>query len=565
MDEQEALQATHAALVQRDFKRDWSLGAHPCYVGPLERDGLRVTVSIEIPDLDFVTLPVIRLLDRGSASGKRMPHTAGPRGELCYMARGSSVLDRYNPGGTVLRCLVEAEGMIGQALRGRLDGDFAAEFANYWGGSSVLVDLPTDFAGAASIEWIAFGHGSERPMAVLTGKGKLAPSFRLAHAKNRGEKDRPISELCIVVRTARTLGAEWNGNPLPRDLKELSEFLAGIDGGRDALASTLRDGAGLQRWVAVQAPNAFCLAQISIPKAYDKPEFMDSRRAHLPETLSSVATGVPVERYLGFPINAEFLYARNLGAMPNLAKKKIALIGCGTIGGFLAANLAQGGAGTLGGRLDVFDRENLMPSNLGRHLLGMPYLGRNKAVGCATYIRDQFPHVEVTAHAGDALENIGSLSGFDLVIDATGEEALSIALNHHAVRHRPAFPPMIFVWIAGNGAAAQAILCDGPEHACFKCQKPALAAAPRHRVLKPDADNAPISNAACGDGLYAPFPVSASTTAAALALDLALAWSSGNPGLRFRTRVLDPKRAFQVKDMNLSRSDACPACGKRNP
>jgi hypothetical protein len=127
------------------------------------------------------------------------------------------------------------------------------------------------------------------------------------------------------------------------------------------------------------------------------------------------------------------------------------------------------------------------------------------------------------------------------------------------------FQPMIFVWIAGNGAAAQAILCDGPEHACFKCQKPALAAAPRHRVLKPDADNAPISNAACGDGLYAPFPVSASTSAAALALDLVLAWNSGNPGLRFRTRVLDPKRAFQIKDMNLSPSDACPACGNRKP
>jgi hypothetical protein len=59
--------------------------------------------------------------------------------------------------------------------------------------------------------------------------------------------------------------------------------------------------------------------------------------------------------------------------------------------------------------------------------------------------------------------------------------------------------------------------------------------------------------------------VSASTTAAALALDLVLAWNGGNPGLRFRTRVLDPKRAFQVKDMNLSPSDACPACGNRKP
>src|SRR3981081_4146503 len=31
-----------------------------------------------------------------------------------------------------------------------------------------------------------------------------------------------------------------------------------------------------------------------------------------------------------------------------------------------------------------------MPSNLGRHLLGMPYLNRNKAVACADYNRLQF-------------------------------------------------------------------------------------------------------------------------------------------------------------------------------
>jgi len=61
----------------------------------------------------------------------------------------------------------------------------------------------------------------------------------------------------------------------------------------------------------------------------------------------------------------------------------------------------------------------------------------------------------------------------------------------------------------------------------------------------------------------AALPVSASTTAAALALDLVLAWNSGNPGPRFRTRVLYPKQAFQVKDMNLSPSDACLACGNR--
>jgi len=373
VDDQEALQAIGTALGQQGFKRDWSLAANPCYTGQLECDGLQVTVSIEILDLDFVTQPVIRLVARGSASGRRMPHIAGPAGELCYFARGSTVLDRYDPGGTVLRCLAQAEKVIGQGLRGRSDADYAAEFASYWGGSSVLVDLPPRFEGQASVNWIAMARGDVPAIGVLTLKEKLSSAFSRAHAINRGDKANPPAELCVVVRTERALGSDSDGRALPRDLKALSEFLAGVgEGALAALTATLREGKGLERWVAVQAPNAFCLAEIKIPKTYDKPEFMDARRKNLPETLASVAADIPVERYCGFPIDAKFLYERNLGDLHSLAGKKIALIGCGTIGGFLAAYLAQSGAGTLGGLLALFDREILMPSNLGRHLLGMP-------------------------------------------------------------------------------------------------------------------------------------------------------------------------------------------------
>ena len=62
----------------------------------------------------------------------------------------------------------------------------------------------------------------------------------------------------------------------------------------------------------------------------------------------------------------------------------------------------------------------------------------------------------------DARAILQPLSGADLIIDATGEESLSIALNHHAVTHRPNFPPVLHTWIVGNGGATQALLCDGP-------------------------------------------------------------------------------------------------------
>jgi molybdopterin/thiamine biosynthesis adenylyltransferase len=563
VDEQAALRAIDVALTQNAFMRDWSATPAARWIGPLERHGLKVTVSIDVVDLDFVQQPRIRLVSRGNAAGKLMPHIIGPDGELCYLARNSTVLDRYDPGGTILRCLLQAEKVIGDGLRSRSDGDFVDEFANYWGRSSILVDLPPDFEGLAEIRWIAFGPAPG--LALLCAKGQLATSFAATHAANRGAGSKPVSEPCVVVRVQRDLGLDWDGAALPGDLKALAQFLEHVGKKeRNALYVALREGAGLSRWIAIAAPNATCIAEIKIPKIYDRQEFMRSRKSQLPDLLLAKSQEVPIERTVGFPVDARSLYERNLGPRRTLGGRTITLIGCGTIGGFLSYNLAQSGAGTLGGRLVLIDNDLLMPSNLGRHFLGMAYLNRNKAQGCAEQIARQLPHVDLSGRPIDALEMLNSISASDLIIDATGEEAFSIALNEKAVRRRPDFPPILHVWIAGNGGSAQALLCDGPPHACYKCQKPKLAGEPRYRVLRRDARNDLRRNRACGDGLFAPFPVSASATAAALALDLVLAWNDGNPIHRFRTRVLNPTLCFQIKDMNLSASDECPACRADN-
>jgi hypothetical protein len=564
MTQQEALRSIDTALKQHGFKRDWSQSAHPRYRGRLDRSGLNVPVSVEIPDLDFVHPPIVRLECEQAAAGKRVPHLTGADNQLCYIERNSTVLDRYDPGGTVLRCLVQAEKVLGDGLRGRLHADFAAEFANYWSRSPLLVDLPPAFTGLGSIYWVALNPDDKREIAILTRKDKLARAFRDAHARSRGAKAKPIAELCIVANTIDNLGLNPEVSWSPRTLKSLLAFFRGIGGtAATAVETILREGEGLNRWVAVRAPNAFCLAEIKIPKAYNKPEFMTSRKRNLPETLAQIASSIPIERYIGFPVDAKYLYERNLGDLPSLAGKKVMLIGCGTIGGFLAVQLAQSGAGSQGGRLVLVDEDLLMPSNLGRHALGVQYLNCNKAEACTDFISHQLPFLDVEARPVDVLTILPSLSDFDLVIDATGEEALSIAINEYAVRKRPNFPPTIHVWIVGNGGAAQALLCDGSDHACLKCQKPQLAGPPRHRTLRPDANADLRRNAACGDGLYAPFPVSRSRATAALALELALAWNCGDAGHRFRTRIFDPAQCFQVKDTTDFPTSGCPACGSR--
>lgn len=553
----EALQEIDAALKQEGFKRDWGASGHPFYNGRLDRKGLNIPVSIEIVDLDFVDFPRIRLKS-DPGSGAPIPHLMGADGEICYLARNSTVLDKYDPAGTVLRCLVQAQKAISDGLKGKLDADFAAEFANYWSKIPVFVDLPSDFSGPAEISAIAIRPKSTQ--LILATKGKLAASFMDTHRLNDKHGADPVTIECHVIKADALLGSDWDGRLLPTTLKQLSRFFR--DYGAEAIIDQiLREGTGLNRWIAVQGQNACCLACIAIPERFDKPEFMKSRKRNLPETLASV--DVPVARYRGLPVDAKFLYERNLGDLPSLSGKKIALIGCGTIGSFLSLQLAQSGAGSRGGSLQLIDREILTPPNLGRHLLGLGSLYLAKAKGCADHITRQLPHLDVKHRTVNVLEILPSLANFDIVIDATGEEALSIAINDYAVNNRPAFPPVLHVWLVGNGSAAQTILCDGEVYACYKCQKPVLAKEPRHRVLRSDVPIDLRQAAACGDGLYVPFPVSRSVSAAALALEAVLAWNQGKPGSRFRTRIYDPSQVFQVKDTTLAPSDSCPACGPR--
>jgi molybdopterin/thiamine biosynthesis adenylyltransferase len=550
-----------AALKQNGFRRDWERPL-PHYVGELDKTGLRIPVSVEIQDTDFVKPPVIRLLRAGDSRLRPLAHVAGPEGLVCYLDTRVTVLDRYRPGETVVRCLAEAERVLRDALCGRSTQDFAGEFQGYWADLSALVDLPDGFEGVGSICWLSLSD-SEYLTPLLVRPERLSTSFKHAHRAASSKNIPALTECCRIVAVDENLALNPEGRWPPADIAALSDWLTYL--GRKAsgsLAGVVCDGEGLRRWLAIRAPNGCAIARIDIPAKFNTPEFLRTRKAALLSHLLREGHTVLVTRYGGVPVDERYLYCRNLGGMKTLAGQVIVLIGCGAIGSFLGKALAQSGAGSNGGKLILIDNDVLSPGNLGRHLLGLRDLGRNKAEACRDGITSDLPHLDVVAEPGDALRIFGMISRCSLVIDATGEEAFSIALNHFAVTHRPNHPPVLHTWLAGNGSIAQSLLSDGDKYACFKCMKPVLDGQPRYRAIRSERDIHMEGDAACGDGLFVPFPVSRAVAAAGLALDTALDWANDKPEPRFRNRLLDPRQAFNVKDANPAPSAACPACRK---
>lgn len=120
-------------------------------------------------------------------------------------------------------------------------------------------------------------------------------------------------------------------------------------------------------------------------------------------------------------------------ASSRLGDCRVAVIGIGAVGGFIADVIMRHGIGFL----TVMDGERLRPGNCVRHLLGHRYVGKNKASATREDLiaRHEIDHSRVVAidHAlldGEEAERL--LADHDLVINATAADLATGLLNHLA-------------------------------------------------------------------------------------------------------------------------------------
>ena len=91
-------------------------------------DGIPCEVQL---DPTFFDLPRIRLLEIPPELPNAVPHL-GAEGGLCYLAKGTVVLDIYDPVGQSLACLQRAAAVLGQILKGEMIEDLAEECLLGW-------------------------------------------------------------------------------------------------------------------------------------------------------------------------------------------------------------------------------------------------------------------------------------------------------------------------------------------------------------------------------------------------------------------------------------------------
>ncbi|MFK1433925.1 ThiF family adenylyltransferase [Pseudomonas aeruginosa] len=490
-------------------------------------------------DPTFFDLPRIRLLEIPSGLPAAVPHL-GADGGICYLAKGTVVLDIYDPVGQSLACLERAAIVLGQILKGEMVEDLAEEFFAYWHGGLCFVDMQGTELGRQNCI-VARANGNS--LWFIT-DNEYRTTEKL---KSLGYEVTDRTVLTYRVKTSvqpRPLTSPWP----PETVGDILAWQSTLDSRcRRKIHERIKEGERKKAngvLIVVESP----LMTYGFAVFYDR--LGRIKKDKLADRRDS-SFGLKVMPISVVRIDDRYLAQRNIPNSKTLAEKNITVVGCGTIGGYLAEMLVKAGAGTCGGELTLVDFDCLLPQNIGRHRLGFPDLLSNKAEAMAKELKRLAPGAEIRALPVDVRQ--ARLGNLDLLIDATGEESL----GHWLCGHYPPPTPMLSVWIEGPGTAVRALLRTNASGACYRC----LWHSNRRGDLRSTIDPLPVILAGHGcEGLYVPFPASVSMHAASLGAEMALDWINGVYSPALRTRLIDRVHQLATPDGDPLQDRECPLC-----
>lgn len=233
-------------------------------------------------------------------------------------------------------------------------------------------------------------------------------------------------------------------------------------------------------------------------------------------------------------VDKEYLLMRG-GSTDSLQNKNILLLGCGSVGGFIANDLCQSGVCSV----DILDKDILSADNVYRHFLGFDMLKldiyENKADLMKQKLESMYPYVDIdslsfvnrTVEA--LLDEPNRLNAYDLIISALGEPTINLAINevlrNHAIR-----TPFICAFNEPYGIGGHAVAVNIENDSCLQCLYTDVSSSElvsfRGSLVQP-GQNFKKSYAGCG-GAFVPYSGLDSQQTAITATRLAIDIFAGN-------------------------------------
>jgi hypothetical protein len=396
-------------------------------------------VVVALPDRFPYVLPEV-MLPLASREGAIIPHVTPDDGFICY-APESSFIDPSQSKDMVIEALNFARAVVEkQYTSEELEREVQRELMPYWRFtpefSLVLVEpdkIPAMFSLQQKGEYI-FPHPLDR---------KHPESFKQIGFS----LSCPASEALEMIQRPEV----WLSSH--RDLANRIQALEGIAG--PGGIPVKKCSFYFLITVALAAGPAQLSARLGDIRL---PRSAKTADESIHQTITTALANGKVDRGAVTDLSTARLMRRTRGDCAiDLLTKRVAIIGCGSLGGFIADNLARAGVRIF----FLMDRENLEAPNVPRHCADFRELGNAKMIAVKNRIEKILPDAEVMTCGRDLVTNeaLAELKQFnsDLVIFATGNTTTEVFVDE--LRAAGELPNSCFTWVEARLAAAHLLFC----------------------------------------------------------------------------------------------------------
>jgi molybdopterin/thiamine biosynthesis adenylyltransferase len=420
---------------------------------------LRVLVDERFP----FSLPHFFLVDRPEFL--TWPHIEED-GRLCLKADNKVLKPQY-PEAVAGELLGQAAELISACEDGANQGDFRTEFYSYWNRASD--------ASNCSIYSILRPQGPSRIVALwrgtvqttagdsndevcVLGESEAEVLSWLRHRYGERSQFDSTSAACFLWLSSALLPSQY-----PHRGSDVYRLACEALQGKTALQTFASKGKSPYHFVlGADCGNGICLAGLTMRT----PLTLDIKGKRRNRTLNGFRPGKVPEKVQR--VDSAWIHGR--GYDPHqiiLSKKRITIIGCGSIGAPIAQQLVMSGVG----HVDLVDPGILEWANVGRHPLGAEHVGHNKAKALAEMLQRSYPHSTIQGFENSyeemALRSFAAISSADLVLSLTAEWDAESLLNIQHVKGELK-APILYAWTEPHAAAGHAVLLPSASP-CLQC------------------------------------------------------------------------------------------------
>jgi len=394
------------------------------------------------------------------------PHVLN-NGLLCTIP-GHAALNSEDPIGLFRHVCSQAK----EILLGLSADDFKEEFSYYWnqciteGAQDVLLidqveQLGKSFPAAFCNKYICVASSAERLNYWATNLTSKPLDLTVENAGILVCRDTPLlpkdypntlKDLISLAESNDSSSAELIKNHILKNYGKGLVLLSQKEGAGLALGGIIFNGLGLSQSGSTELTHGFRRGKV--------PEDLLFKRASHKISSTMVGRGKVVRAY------HSWIHSRG-GDGRDLSQKAVLLIGCGSLGGYVAHLVSRAGVG----RITVIDNDLFSWENVGRHILGTSSVYRLKADALTEKLRQDLPHLKIdgiTKSWEDAFDSNPNLfSEHDLVISTVANWRCENALN--ALARKAQIPPLMLGWLEPYAVAGHCLFIS-KNGGCFKCQ-----------------------------------------------------------------------------------------------